>query len=302
MAPADCTTVGTLAIMVEKGAIGVIGGSGLYSMAGLQVEKEVALVTPFGQPSDSYVVGRLEGRQVVFLPRHGRAHNILPGELNFRANIWGFKKLGIERIVSVSAVGSMKEEIEPLHVVLPDQFIDRTCGRIETFFGEGAVAHVSLAEPVCPDLHAALAAAAEAAGATVWPQGTYLCIEGPTFSSRAESYLYRSWGVSVIGMTNVQEAKLAREAEICYATVALVTDYDCWHEAEEAVTGQMVLANLMKNAARAQDIVRRLAASDIAERACACKDALAQALVTRPEDMPAQTRGKLEIIIGKYVE
>jgi 5'-methylthioadenosine phosphorylase len=288
--------------MVEKGALGIIGGSGLYSMAGLQVEREVAVSTPFGQPSDSYVVGRLEGRQLVFLPRHGCTHSILPGELNFRANIWGFKKLGIERIVSISAVGSMKDDIEPLHVVLPDQFIDRTRGRIETFFGEGAVAHVSLAEPVCPDLHDALVAAARAAGATVWPDGTYICIEGPTFSTRAESHLYRSWGVSVIGMTNVQEAKLAREAEICYATVALVTDYDCWHEAEEAVTGQMVLENLKKNVARAQDIVRRLAGSDIGERTCPCKDALAQALVTQPDQMPAQTRRKLDIIIGKYVK
>ena len=288
--------------MVEEGALGVIGGSGLYSMAGLEAEDEVAMTTPFGPPSDIYVVGRLEGRQVVFLPRHGCTHSILPGELNFRANIWGFKKLGIDRIVSVSAVGSMKEEIKPMHVVLPDQFIDRTRGRIETFFGEGAVAHVSLADPVCPSLHAALKVAGEAAGATLWPQGTYVCIEGPTFSTRAESYLYRSWGVSVIGMTNVQEAKLAREAEICYATVALVTDYDCWHEGEEVVTGQMVLENLRKNAATAQDIVRRMAACDIGPRTCPCKDALAQALVTRPEQMPAGTRRKLDIIVGKYVE
>ncbi len=301
-APAVLDICGNARMMVEKGALGVIGGSGLYSMAGLKVEQEVALATPFGQPSDSYVVGRLEGRQVVFLPRHGCTHSILPGELNFRANIWGFKKLGIERIVSVSAVGTMKEEIEPLHVVMPDQFIDRTRGRVETFFGDGAVAHVSLADPVCGDLHDALVLAAQEAGATVWPNGTYVCIEGPTFSTRAESFLYRSWGVSVIGMTNVQEAKLAREAEICYATVALATDYDCWREAEEAVTGQMVLENLKKNVATAQDIVRRLAASDLAERTCPCKDALAQALVTQPDQMPAETRRKLDIIIGKYVK
>ena len=293
---------GSARYVVEEGALGVIGGSGLYSMAGLEVEEEVALSTPFGMPSDSYVVGRLAGRQMVFLPRHGCTHSILPGELNFRANIWGFKKLGIERIVSFSAVGSMKAEMEPLHVVMPDQFIDRTRGRKDTFFGDGVVAHVSLADPVCPHLHDALVDAGRAVGATVWPEGTYICIDGPAFSTRAESHLYRSWGVSVIGMTNVQEVKLAREAEICYATVALVTDYDCWHEVEEDVTVQMVLENLRRNAATAQAIVRHLAARDMGPRTCPCKDALAQALVTQPEQVPAETRRKLDIIIGKYVE
>ncbi|MFW6189208.1 MAG: S-methyl-5'-thioadenosine phosphorylase [Planctomycetota bacterium] len=288
--------------MADDGALGIIGGSGLYEMEALEVSEEVELSTPFGRPSDVYSVGSLEGRRVVFLPRHGRAHGILPGELNARANIWGFKKLGIGRIVSVSAVGSMKEQIEPLHVVLPDQFIDRTRGRQDTFFGDGAVAHVSMADPVCPDLHLSLQAACEAAGATVWPDGSYVCIEGPTFSTKAESYLYRQWGVSVIGMTNVTEAKLAREAEICYATVALVTDYDCWHEAEEAVTGEMVLENLRRNVATAREIVRRVAAQEVEPPACQCQDALAHALVTRPEDMPPETREKLEIIIGRYVE
>ncbi len=288
--------------MDGESTTGVIGGSGLYSMPGLDVLDEVTVQTPFGEPSDSYVVGELSGRRVVFLPRHGRQHGILPGELNFRANIYGFKKLGVDRIVSVSAVGSMKEKIEPLHIVLPDQFIDRTRGRAETFFGAGVVAHVSMADPVCAELHGTLSQAARAAGATVWPEGTYICIEGPTFSTRAESELYRSWGVDVIGMTNMPEAKLAREAEICYATCALVTDYDCWHEAEEAVSGQMVLENLKKNVRTARRILTELIAALPAERSCECADALSTSLVTRPEQMPPGTREKLDVIIGRYLE
>jgi len=288
--------------MTDDNATGVIGGSGLYSMPGLDVLDEVAVETPFGAPSDQYVIGELAGRRVVFLPRHGRHHGILPGELNFRANIYGFKKLGVNRIVSVSAVGSMKEKIEPLHIVLPDQFIDRTRSRVETFFGDGVVAHVSLADPVCPELHAALRKAAEAAGATVWPEGTYICIEGPSFSTRAESEMYRSWGVDVIGMTNMPEAKLAREAEICYATCALVTDYDCWHEVEEAVSGEMVLENLKKNVQTAQRILTELMSVLPRTRSCECGSALQRSLVTRPDHMPPETRKKLDSIIGKYVE
>lgn len=288
--------------MQAKDALGIIGGSGLYQMDGLRQDEAVRMDTPFGPPSDAYVVGTLEERPVVFLPRHGRTHSILPGELNARANIWGFKSLGVQRIVSVSAVGSMREEVEPLHVVLPDQFIDRTKGRHDTFFGEGAVAHVSLADPVCPELHEMLLGAARRAGATVWPDGTYVCIEGPTFSTRAESHMYRSWGVSVIGMTNITEAKLAREAEICYATVAMVTDYDCWHEGEEAVTGEMVLQNLRRNADTARRIVREAVLAEPGKRGCACGEALAQALITQPDQMPQATRQKLDIIIRKYVE
>jgi 5'-methylthioadenosine phosphorylase len=282
--------------------LGIIGGSGFYSMPGLEVQEERAVETPFGAPSDRYILGKLDGRPVAFLPRHGRHHGILPGELNFRANIYGFKALGAERIVSVTAAGSMKEEIEPLHMVVPDQMIDRTRGRVDTFFGDGVVAHVSFADPFCPELRAALCEAAGSSGATVWPGGTYLCMEGPAFSTRAESHLYRSWGVSVIGMTNLQEAKLGREAEICYATLALVTDYDCWHESEEAVTSDMVVQNLLRNVDAAQRVVRALMSTVPAERACPCKDALAVALVTRPEHIPPVAKERLDKIIGRYVE
>jgi 5'-methylthioadenosine phosphorylase len=288
--------------MAENALFGVIGGSGLYSMPDLEVVDELEVSTPFGPPSDSYVIGELKGRRVVFLPRHGRRHTLLPTELNFRANIYGFKKLGVERIVSVSAVGSMKEQIAPLHIVMPDQFIDRTRGRVETFFGDGAVAHVSLADPVCPELHGALVGAAESCGATVWREGTYVCIEGPTFSTRAESELYRSWGVSVIGMTNLPEAKLAREAEICYATCALVTDYDCWHETEEAVSGEMVLENLRKNVQTAHRIISSLVPLLGEERACQCGQALRHSLVTERSHIPPETRERLDIILGQRVE
>jgi 5'-methylthioadenosine phosphorylase len=288
--------------MASDGAMGVIGGSGLYDMPGLQIVDEAELSTPFGAPSDRYIVGNISGRRVVFLPRHGRTHSLLPSEVNFRANIYGFKKLGVERLVAVSAVGSMREEIHPCHVVLPDQFIDRTRGRADTFFGGGVVAHVALADPVCPQLHAALDGAARASGATVWTGGTYLCMEGPAFSTRAESLLYRSWGVSVIGMTNIPEAKLAREAEICYATLALVTDFDCWHETEEEVSVEMLLANLRRNAATAHAIIGALAASECSERRCECGSALAKALVTQADAISREARQRLDIIIGKYLE
>jgi len=287
--------------MAEEGALGVIGGNGLYSMAGLEIEEEVALSTPFGQPSDSYVVGRLEGRRLVFLPRHGCTHSLLPGELNFRANIWGFKKLGIERIVSVSAVGSMKEAIEPLHVVLPDQFLDRTRGRISTFFGRGLVAHVGFAHPLCPTLSRVMLESSHASDATMHMGGTYVCMEGPQFSTLAESKLYRTWGMDVIGMTNLQEAKLAREAEICYATLALVTDYDCWHEGHDEVTVDMIIANLQQNAKNAQRIIAETVGRLPIERTCECAAALATAIITRPDQIPAEVKKDLAPIIRRYV-
>ncbi len=288
--------------MQTEGAIGIIGGSGLYRMDGLEVVDEVALETPFGPPSDSYIVGNLNGRPVVFLPRHGRGHRLLPGELNYLANIWGLKKLGVERILSVSAVGSLKEDIHPRHVVLPDQFIDRTRGRVGTFFGGGIVAHVAFGDPVCPELHGALREAADGCGATVWPDGVYVCMEGPAFSTRAESMLYRSWGASVVGMTNLPEAKLAREAQMCYATLALVTDFDCWHETEEDVTAEAIIENLRRNVAVAQQIVAALAAGLARTRSCGCGRALEKALVTPPDLMPAEARQRLDIIIGRQIE
>ncbi|HVS01178.1 MAG TPA: S-methyl-5'-thioadenosine phosphorylase [Thermoanaerobaculia bacterium] len=282
--------------------IGIIGGSGLYGMEGLQIEEDRRIETPFGPPSDSYLLGTLEGVPVAFLPRHGKGHRLLPSELNFRANVYGFKLLGVERIVSISAVGSMKLAYEPTHIVVPDQFFDRTRHRRDTFFGDGLVAHVSLARPVCPELLPLFAAAARDAGATVHEGGTYLCMEGPQFSTRAESEVYRQWGVDVIGMTNLQEAKLAREAEICYATLAMVTDYDCWHETEEAVSGEAVMEVVRQNVAMAQDavrqVVRRLAAA--APRACPCGEALRHALITDPAVVPEPTRRALQPLIGKY--
>jgi 5'-methylthioadenosine phosphorylase len=288
--------------MASTSALGIIGGSGLYELEGLRVCEEVAVDTPFGSPSDRFLIGEVSGRSVVFLPRHGREHTILPGELNFRANIYGFKKLGVDRLVSVSAVGSMKEDIHPCHVVIPDQFIDRTRGRKDTFFGDGVVAHVSFADPVCADLRRALAAEAEEAGVTAWNGGTYVCIQGPAFSTRAESHVFRSWGVSVIGMTNLPEAKLAREAELCYATVALVTDYDCWHESEEDVSVEVVMQNMANNTAAAQKMLSGLVARLPDERQCGCGNALAAAIVTPPGAIPSETRERLDIIIGKYVE
>jgi len=282
--------------------IGIIGGSGLYSIQGVSVKEEVSLQTPFGCPSDSFMLCEIAGREVVFLPRHGRGHTLLPAELPFRANIYGMKMLGVEWIVSVSAVGSMKEHLHPRDVVLPRQFIDRTSKREDTFFGEGIVAHVAFADPICAALSAVVAGAARNCGATVHEGGTYLCMEGPAFSTRAESFLYRSWGVDVIGMTNLQEAKLAREAEICYATLAMVTDYDCWHETAASVTAEMVLENLRRNAALAQGTILAAASAIPRERRCACARALENAIVTDASKIRPETRKKLELIIGKYVK
>jgi 5'-methylthioadenosine phosphorylase len=281
--------------------IGIIGGSGLYDMAELTDREERTIPTPFGAPSGPYIVGTLRGTRVAFLARHGAGHRLLPSELNFRANIYGFKVLGVERILSASAVGSLKEEYKPLDILVPDQFFDRTKGRISTFFGRGLVAHVGFAHPVCADLARIGADAAEAVGATVHRGGTYVNMEGPHFSTLAESRLYRSWGMDVIGMTNLQEAKLAREAEICYATLALVTDYDCWHPDHDSVTVELIIANLTENAATAQKTIAEAVARLRGPRACACKDALATAIITRPEHVPEQTKRDLAPIVGKYL-
>lgn len=281
--------------------IGVIGGSGLYEMDGLTAIEEVSLDTPFGAPSDKYLTGRLGDAKLVFLPRHGRGHRILPHEINFRANIHGMKQLGVEWIISISAVGSMKEEIRPGDLVIVDQFYDRTKQRVASFFGEGTVGHVAFADPVCPPLRQVLLGAARGAGAQVHDGGTYLVIDGPQFSTRAESRIYRTWGVDVIGMTNLPEAKLAREAEICYATVALATDYDCWHEAEEDVSVAAVLAVVKQNVATARDVIRRAAAAIPGARGCACPEAARFAVMTDRAALPADARRRLELIIGKYL-
>ena len=280
--------------------IGIIGGSGLYSMPGFEVKEEVLHGSPWGDPSDKYIVGTLAGRDVAFLARHGRGHRLSPSELNFRANIHGFKALGVERIISLSAVGSLKEEHRPLDFVLPDQFFDRTRGRVSTFFGEGLVAHVSFADPVCPQLSGVLHEACSTAGVNAKRGGTYLCMEGPAFSTKAESNVYRSWGMDVIGMTNLQEAKLAREAEICYVTVAMVTDYDCWHPDHDAVTVNDIIANLVKNAENAAHVVKAAVAAMPEERTCKCGSALAHALITDRKVVPDLTLKKLELLVGKY--
>jgi 5'-methylthioadenosine phosphorylase len=293
--------------MATQRVIGVIGGSGLYGLDGLEDTEHISLDTPFGKPSDLYLVGRLGDAKLVFLPRHGRGHRILPHEVNARANLHGMKQLGVEFIVSVSAVGSMKEEIRPGDLVLVDQFIDRTRARASSFFGDGVAGHIAFADPVCPRLHDWLADAARGAaqaagaGARVHERGTYVVIEGPQFSTRAESNLYRSWGVDVIGMTALPEAKLAREAEICYATVALATDYDCWHQSEEAVTVDAVLAVLRRNVATARDIVRR--AVDLARppRTCLCADAARGALMTDPAHLDPDARRRVAVILGRYL-
>ena len=281
--------------------LGVIGGSGLYQMAGLADRREESVRTPFGDPSDAYVLGRLGGRDIAFLARHGRGHRLLPTELNFRANVYGFKALGAGRIVSVSAVGSLKEEIRPLDVVLPDQFIDWTRHRTSTFFGGGIVAHVSLADPICPVLHGILYEAAESCGARARRGGTYVCMEGPQFSTRAESNLYRSFQADVIGMTNVQEAKLAREAEICYATLAMVTDYDCWRPETDPVTVEEVVARLKDNAAMAGSILARAVERLPESRACGCASALKNAVLTDPAAIPRESRERLRLLVGKYL-
>ena len=282
--------------------IGIIGGSGLYSMPGLTKVKEVRLKTPFGKPSDAYVLGTLEGRRVAFLARHGRGHRILPTELNFRANIYGFKQLGVERIVSISAVGSLKEEHKPLEFVIPDQFFDRTRHRVDTFFGNGIVAHIAFADPICPQLAQAVEGACRKAGVTAKRGGTYVCMEGPQFSTKAESNIYRSWGMDVIGMTNLQEAKLAREAEICYVTVAMVTDYDCWHPHHDSVTVDQIVAVLLKNAENATRVVREAVSAMPKERACKCGSALAHAILTDRSKIPAAARQKLKLILDKYLK
>jgi 5'-methylthioadenosine phosphorylase len=281
--------------------IGIIGGSGLYSMPGFELEREAVVETPWGQPSDAYMIGRLAGKEVAFLARHGRGHRISPSELNFRANIYGLKFLGVERIISLSAVGSLKEEHRPLDFVIPDQFFDRTKGRASTFFGNGLAVHIGFSDPVCPQLSEVVFAACQAENVKAARGGTYLCMEGPQFSTKAESNVYRSWGMDVIGMTNLQEAKLAREAEICYVTVAMVTDYDCWHTDHDAVTVNQIIANLMKNAENAARVVKRAVEAMPGGRACKCGSALAHAIITDPKAIPEDTRKKLELLVGKYL-
>jgi 5'-methylthioadenosine phosphorylase len=282
--------------------IGIIGGSGLYDMADVTDRTEIELTTPFGDPSGPYLLGTLRGKRVAFLARHGAGHRLLPSELNFRANIFGMKMLGVEYILSASAVGSLKEEYKPLDIVIPDQFIDRTRGRISTFFGRGLAAHVGFAHPFCKILSRLVSSSGQDAAATVHTGGTYVCMEGPQFSTLAESRLYRSWGADIIGMTNLQEAKLAREAEICYTTIALVTDYDCWHPDHDSVTVEMVIANLMQNAKTAQHIMAKAVEGLPYERTCECASALKYALITRPDAIPAQTRQELAPLVSKYLQ
>jgi 5'-methylthioadenosine phosphorylase len=286
---------------LPQAEIGIIGGSGLYSMPGLTKAKKVRVKTPFGAPSDAYVCGMLEGRKVAFLARHGRGHRILPSELNFRANIHGFKQLGVERILSISAVGSLKAEHKPLEFVIPDQFFDRTRHRVDTFFGNGMVAHISFADPICAELAGVVESACKQARVLGKRGGTYLCMEGPQFSTKAESNVYRSLGMDVIGMTNLQEAKLAREAELCYVTVAMVTDYDCWHPHHDSVTVDQVVAVLLKNAENAAKVVRATVAAIPRNHSCRCGSALAHAILTDRKLIPAATKKKLKLIVGKYL-
>ncbi len=287
---------------MTQAVIGVIGGSGLYEIEGLSEIREVEVDTPFGKPSDVLVRGTLDGVPMVFLPRHGRGHRLLPSEVPYRANIHALKQLGVQRIISVSAVGSMREEIVPGDIVIPDQLFDRTQGkRASTFFGEGVVGHVQFADPVCGDLSASLAQAASEVGATVHKGGTYLCIEGPNFSTRAESNIYRSWGVDIIGMTNLPEARLAREAEICYGTVALATDYDCWYAGHDDVSVEAVLAIIKKNVATARNIIKVAAGLAAANRPCNCGSALQYAIMTDTSQIPAATRQKLSLLLDKYL-
>ena len=271
-------------------------------MPGLADVREMRQQTPFGEPSDAYVLGTLEGRKVAFLARHGRGHRIMPTELNFRANIYGFKQLGAERILSLSAVGSLKEEHKPLDFVVPDQFFDRTRHRVDTFFGDGVVAHVSFADPICPELAKIVEGACRKAAVSVKRGGTYLCMEGPQFSTKAESNIYRSWGMDVIGMTNLQEAKLAREAEMCYVTVAMVTDYDCWHPQHDSVTVDKIVAVLLKNAENACAVVRETVAAMPKKHSCSCSTSLAHAIITERDKIPASTRQKLNLILDKYLQ
>lgn len=282
--------------------IGIIGGSGVYKIEGLSKLKEVEVKTPFGEPSDTFKTGELNGVEVVFLPRHGSKHTISPSEINYRANIFGMKKLGVQRLISVSACGSLKKELKPLDFVLPDQFVDRTnSAREMTFFKGGIVAHISFADPVCPDLAEMIYDSATDLHLNIHSGGTYLNMEGPAFSTKAESNLYRSWGMDIIGMTNMAEARLAREAEICFVTLAAVTDYDCWYEYEETVTVEMVINNLNKNADNAKRLIKEAVSRMTNERTCACKDALKYAIVTPKEAVPAALKKKLSVIIGKYI-
>src|SRR5918999_2355267 len=284
--------------------IGIIGGSGLYQMPELKDVEETTVKTPFGNPSDAFIIGTLEGVRVAFLPRHGRGHKYTPTNLPFRANIYAMKLLGVERILSASAVGSLQERYAPLDMVIPDQFFDRTRARAHesTFFGEGIVGHVTFAHPVCHDLGDVLEASCRAAEVNVHRGGTYLCMEGPAFSTKAESHVYRSWGMDIIGMTNLQEAKLAREAEICYATLALVTDYDCWHPDHDSVTVEMIIGNLTQNAQTAQAIIANAVEQLPFERTCECATALKYALITRPDAIPEQVKKDLAPLVGKYLQ
>ena len=287
--------------MANEIRVGIIGGSGLYQMSGLTNIEEVEIETPFGKPSDAYRIGTLEGRRVAFLARHNRNHSIMPSELNFRANIYGFKKLGVEWIISASAVGSLKEEHRPLDIMLPDQFYDRTKARVSTFFGQGVVVHVTFAHPTCSRLAAVIEEAGKDVDIPIKRGGTYLCMEGPQFSTLAESNVYRSWGMDLIGMTNLQEAKLAREAEICYSTIALVTDYDCWHPQHDAVTVTDVLENLKRNTDNAQKIIRAAVKRLPIERTCKCERALKHAIMTDLKKIPEATRQRLELLLKKYL-
>jgi 5'-methylthioadenosine phosphorylase len=281
--------------------LGVIGGSGLYDMDGLTDMRWTRVRTPFGDPSDAFCVGRFGDRRVIFLPRHGRGHRLTPSELNYRANIWGLKRLGAQAVISVSAVGSMREDVRPLDLVIPDQFFDHTRRRVSTFFGDGVVGHVGMANPVCADLGDVLEAAGREAGATVHRGGTYICIEGPQFSTRGESEVYRRWGMTVIGMTNMPEAKLAREAELCYATVALVTDYDVWHPEHDAVTVEAVIANLVKNVATARDLLRRAIPRVKGGCRTGCGEALRSAIITPPQNIPPRTRQRLALLMDRHL-
>jgi 5'-methylthioadenosine phosphorylase len=286
---------------MEKVKIGIIGGSGLYDMPELTDRSEIQVNTPFGPPSDALVIGSLSGKRVAFMARHGRGHRYMPSELNFRANIFAMKLLGVERILSVGAVGSLKEGIVPLDIVLPDQFVDRTRGRISTFFGDGLVAHIAFGDPVCSDLLDQVHSASHRAGIATKKGGTYVCMEGPAFSTKAESNLYRSWGMDIIGMTNLQEAKLAREAEICYVTIALVTDFDCWYESHEPVSTDMIIGNLQKNCKAAQSIIAQTVLDLRETRICQCSEALMYAVITDKASIPAETKNRLECIVGKYI-
>ncbi len=287
---------------MQHAEIGIIGGSGLYSMPGLSDLRELSLETPFGAPSDPYVLGTLEGRKVAFLSRHGRGHRFMPTEINYRANIHGLKQLGVERILSLSAVGSLKEEHHPMDFVIPDQFIDRTRHRVDTFFGDGLVAHIGFGDPICAESADIAAQACRSAGVNVKSGGTYLNMEGPQFSTRAESNLYRSWGLDVIGMTNLTEARLAREAELCYVTVAMVTDYDCWHQQHDSVSVDQIVAVLLKNAENASRVVREAVAAMPKTRGCKCGSALKNAIITQKSAVPAATLKRLHLLVGKYFD